>query len=127
FSIGAIGLRDGGLQTNIRRSTVKVAVITNDKLPNCQLPMTNARLAGDTQASVKSIAIVLWLIGAIHRNAEIAGLLFGERGELDADLFQVQAGVFFVQLLGQAINSWFVKIFVRSEIQLRENLIRGRV
>ena len=45
------------------------------------------------------VAVVLCLVGAFHRNADVVGLLLRELRELDADLFKVQAGYFFVQLL----------------------------
>src|ERR1700747_3451062 len=51
------------------------------------------------------VAVVVCLIGAFHRNADVVGLLLRELRELHADLFKVQAGYFFVQLLGQGVDA----------------------
>ena len=45
------------------------------------------------------VAVVLGLVGAFNRHAEIIGLLLGKGRELDADLFQVQTGDLLVQRL----------------------------
>jgi hypothetical protein len=39
-----------------------------------------------------SIPVVLRLVGAFHRHADVVGLFLGELGELHADFFQVQPG-----------------------------------
>ena len=49
-----------------------------------------------------SVAVVLRLVRAFDRHAEVVGLLVGELGQLHADLLEVQAGDFFVELLRQA-------------------------
>lgn len=67
--------------------------------------------------------MALRLVGAFEGYAEIVGLFLGELGQLHADAIQVQAGNFFVQLLGQTIDADFVGVAVCPEVQLREALI----
>src|SRR5207249_744365 len=45
-----------------------------------------------------SVAIMLGLVRSFHRHAEVIGLCFGEPSELDADLVQVKASYFFIEL-----------------------------
>ncbi len=66
------------------------------------------------------VAVVLRLVWAFHRHAEVVGLFLGELGELHADAFQVQTGDFFVQFLGQTIDADFVRVAVLPQVQLRE-------
>ena len=63
---------------------------------------------------------MLRLVGAFHGHAEVIGLFLGELGELHADFFEVQAGDFFVQFLGQTIDADFVGVLVLPQVQLRE-------
>ena len=58
------------------------------------------RLGIDRNQGHKLVAIMLGLVRAIDRDAKVIGLLLGEAGELHADLFEVQAGHFFVKFLG---------------------------
>ncbi len=60
------------------------------------------------------------LVGAFDGHAEVVGLLLRELGQLHADLFEVQAGDFFVELLGQTIDADFVRVAIRPQVQLRE-------
>src|SRR3546814_16597046 len=59
----------------------------------------------DAFTPVRSVAVVVGLVGAFHRDAEIFGLLLSEPGELDAEGVQVEAGNFLVQVLGQHVRS----------------------
>jgi hypothetical protein len=61
-------------------------------------------LAIAPEESARSVAVVLRLVRAFHRHAEVGGLLVGERGQLHADLLQVQARHFLVQLLRQDVD-----------------------
>ena len=60
---------------------------------------------------------MLRLVRAVGVHAEVIGLRLGELGQHDADLFQVQTRDFFVELLGQTIDSLFVFVLVRPEIR----------
>src|ERR1051325_9333158 len=73
------------------------------------------------------VAIMLRLVRAFHRHAEAVSLLLRQLGQLHADLFEVQARDFFVELLGQAINRDFVGVLVLPQIHLREDLVGERV
>lgn len=66
---------------------------------------------------------MFWLVGAVHGYAEIVGLLFGELRKFHADLLEVQARDFFVELLRQAIDILFVSVLVLPEVELGENLV----
>lgn len=65
------------------------------------------------------VAIVSGFVGSFDRDAEVLGLIFGQLGELDADLLQVQAGDFFVESLRQYVHCGFVEGAVLPEIQRR--------
>src|SRR3546814_19512010 len=54
--------------------------------------------------STRSVAVMLRLVRPFDRHVEVVGLFLGERGQLDADLFQVQARDFFVELLRQQVD-----------------------
>ena len=47
----------------------------------------------------------------------------GERGQLDADLLQVQARHFFVQFLGQRVDAGLVGVAVLPQVELRQRLV----
>src|ERR1043165_3147972 len=73
--------------------------------------------------SEMSVAIVVGFVGTFRWHADIVGLFSGQLGQLDADFFEVQAGDFFVQFLGQAINRRFVFVAIGPEAQLGEDLV----
>src|SRR5690606_23980616 len=50
-----------------------------------------------------------------------------ERGQLHADLLQVQAGDFFVQQLGQAVDGVLVPVLVGPQVDLGQRLVGERV
>src|SRR5215212_9496398 len=54
------------------------------------------------------VAVVLGLVGAFNRDAEIFALLRGQLGELDADLLEVKTRDFFVELFGQDVDAGLV-------------------
>ena len=83
-----------------------------------------ARALRNSQLSNRLVAVVFWLVGAFHGNAEVVGLFFAELGELHADFLEVEAGDFFVELLRQAIDVRFVGVFVLPEVELSESLVR---
>ena len=57
---------------------------------------------------------MLRLVGAFDGHAEVVGLFLRELGQLHADFFQVQAGDFLVQFLGQAIDADLVRVACSS-------------
>ena len=57
------------------------------------------------------------------RDAEVGGLLGREGGKLHPDLVQVQACDLFVQLFGQHVHRWLVRIAVLPEVDLCEDLV----
>jgi hypothetical protein len=66
---------------------------------------------------------MLGLKRALHRDAEVFSLLFGELGEFHADFFQMQAHDFFVEFLWQDVNSDLVSVANLPEIELCQDLI----
>ena len=52
----------------------------------------------------RSVAVVLRLVRAFDRHAEVVGLFVGQLGQLHADLLQVQARDFLVELLRQDVD-----------------------
>ena len=65
-----------------------------------QLAQMAIRLGVDRNQGHKLVAIMVRLVGAVDGNIEVGSLFLGELGELDADLFEMQAGHFFVKFLG---------------------------
>ena len=66
---------------------------------------------------VSLVAVVLGLVRAFDRNAEVVGLLLGQLRQLDAELVQVQAGDFFVELLRQHVDAEFVLVVVPATVR----------
>jgi len=60
-------------------------------------------------------------------NAEIFGLVFGEGGELDAEMLQVGFGDFLVELLGQHVDADLVLAGFGPEFDLGQDLVGERV
>jgi len=90
------------------------AIFTGGSLPAYQLrvEMKKANPFRDSPLRLnipaRLVAVMVRLVRAVHRHAEVFGLGLRELGQLDADAFEVQAGDFFVQLLRQAIHADFV-------------------
>ena len=51
------------------------------------------------------VPVVLRLVRAVDRDAEVLGLLRRQLGQLHAELVEVQPGDFFVELLGQHVDA----------------------
>ncbi len=73
------------------------------------------------------VAVVVGLVRAFRRNAEIIGLLRRERRQLHADLLQVQPRHFLVQLLRQRVDADLVGVLVLPQVELRQRLVREAV
>lgn len=69
------------------------------------------------------VAVVVALEGAFRIDADILCLLRREDGELGADLFEVEAGHFFVKVLGEDVDAWGVFLHVFPEVYLSKHLI----
>ena len=66
---------------------------------------------------------MLGLVRAFDGHADVVSLLFGELGQLAADLLQVQAGDFLVELLRKDVNAGLVFLDVLPELDLGEDLV----
>src|ERR1039458_7414460 len=69
------------------------------------------------------ITIILGLVRAFHRHAQVLGLLGRQRGQLDTDLLQVQARHLFIQLLGKSVHANFVRVLILPQIELCQRLV----
>jgi BirA family transcriptional regulator, biotin operon repressor / biotin---[acetyl-CoA-carboxylase] ligase len=81
--------------------------------PNCPPQGTTQLTIAAATALARAVTLQTGVVPEIDNapackgrrgNAQVFGLLRVSLGQLDADFFQVQAGHFFVQLLGQAID-----------------------
>ena len=54
---------------------------------------------------LKSITVVLGLVGTVLRNADVVGLTPGQAGQFDAEVVQVQARHLLVEALRQAVDA----------------------
>jgi len=63
------------------------------------------------------------LIRPVHIDAQVVGLLGSEHGEVHTELLQVQTRHFFVQLLGQDVNTQLVVVGVVPHLDLRQHLV----
>jgi hypothetical protein len=66
---------------------------------------------------------VLGFVRAIDSDADVIGLVFGEDRQLDADLGQVQAGDFFVELFRQDGDADFAAVAGLPEFDLSQRLV----
>ncbi len=72
---------------------------------------------------VRLVAVVLRLERAFGLNTDIAGLIFAQLGQVDADPRQVQAGDFFVQVLWQDVDVVLVGVAVGPQLDLSQHLV----
>jgi len=80
-------------------------------------------LGSSDLSSTQSISVVIGLVRAELRDAEVFGLIFGEGGELDSEVFQVSLSDLLVQLLGQHVDANLVLTVARPEFNLSQDLI----
>jgi len=66
---------------------------------------------------------VIGLVRTELRDAQVIGLILGERGNLDPEVFQVSLRDLLVQLLGQHVDADLVLAVARPEFDLSQNLI----
>jgi squalene-hopene/tetraprenyl-beta-curcumene cyclase len=69
--------------------------------PGVRVPQRGDTVEATERAIRWLVAVVIRLVRAFDGHADVVGLLLGELGELHADLGEVQAGDFFVELLRQ--------------------------
>src|SRR5476651_1213277 len=77
-------------------------------------------------ASRRSVAVLIGLVRAFRRDAEVFGLLIGQLRQLDAEVGQMKAGYLFIELLREHVNLPLVLALVMPESDLRQHLIRER-
>ena len=73
------------------------------------------------------------LVRAFHRHADVVGLGLGERGQVDAELFEVEACDLFVEDLRERVHDaafvldagdGLLALGVEPEVNLRDGLVR---
>src|SRR5689334_19448817 len=73
------------------------------------------------------VPVVLGLVGAFHRHADVGRLLLGELGELHAERIEVEPGHLLVELLREHVHLLLVLVRLVEELDLGDRLIRERV
>src|SRR5215208_243821 len=82
---------------------------------------------GSWTSGLTLIAVVLALVRALDRHADVGGLLGRELGEPRAERVQVQAGHLLVQVLRQHVDLLLVLVVLREQLDLGDRLVRERV
>src|SRR6266536_197881 len=72
---------------------------------------------------LQSIPVMLRLIWAFRRHADVLRLLLGELGQLHAELVEVQARYLLIQDLGEHVDALFVLLVVRRQLDLGDRLV----
>ena len=70
------------------------------------------------------VAVVVRLVRALDRDADVGGLLVGERRELHAERVEVQPGDLLVEVLGQDVDLLLVVLGLREQLDLGDRLVR---
>ena len=65
---------------------------------------------------------MIGLVRTFHWHSEVLGLVLGELSELHAEVREVKARHFLVELLGQYVNLFLVLTLVLPQSDLRKNL-----
>src|SRR5581483_2649898 len=73
-----------------------------------------------------SIPIMLGLVGAADRHADVVGLVLAQFGQLDAELGEMQPRDLFVERLRQHIDLFLVLARIGEELDLRQRLVGER-
>merc|ERR1712093_299391 len=71
------------------------------------------------------VAVVVGLVGSVLGDAEVLGLLVGEDGEPGAELLEVEASDFLVELLGERVHAQLVLLLPEGD--LSKGLVGERV
>src|SRR5215208_642864 len=82
---------------------------------------------GSWTSGLTLIAVVLALVRALDRDADVGGLLGRELGEPRAERVQVQAGDLLVEVLRQHVDLRLVLVVLREQLDLGDRLVRERV
>src|SRR6185437_3282247 len=78
-------------------------------------------------ANYDLVTVELRLVRAFYRNPDVVRLALGKLCQLYADLFEMEPGNFFVQLLRQRVDVHLVRVLVFPKIELRQRLVREAV
>lgn len=69
---------------------------------------------------------MVWLEWSIDWDSKVVGLVFGQLGKLNSELFKMEGGDFFVKGLGENVESKLVLLFCSElgpEFDLSQNLV----
>src|SRR5690606_10942453 len=89
-------------------------------LAPCSLPLLLRRLSA-------SVAVVLRLVRPFDRYTNIVGLVLRKGRQFGADLLEVQASDFLVEVLRETVNTDLIGVALLPEVDLREDLVREAV
>src|SRR4051812_34295614 len=70
-----------------------------------------------------SVAVMVRLERSLLRDADIGGLLLGQRGQLDAQLLEVERRDLLVEMLGKDVDVVLVRLALAPKLDLREHLV----
>src|SRR5262245_1192637 len=76
-----------------------------------------------TSGTLLSVAVVVELVRALDRHADIICLVLLERGELGADLAEMEPRHLLVELLRQGIDLLLVLAGIGPQLDLRQRLV----
>src|SRR4029077_7737473 len=74
-------------------------------------------------ASAMSVTVVLRLVRAVDRHADVVRLLLGQLAEPDPERVQVQPGHLLVQVLGQRVHAGGVLVGLGEQLDLGDDLV----
>src|SRR4029453_4565742 len=69
------------------------------------------------------VAVVVGLVGPIHRDADVGGLLLRELRQLRVDRGEVRTSDLLVEVLGQHVDLLLVLVVLREQLALRDRLV----
>src|SRR5215472_17417746 len=84
---------------------------------------TRASPSAARPASATSVTVVLRLVRAVHRHADVVRLILGQLGEPDPERVQVQPGHLLVQVLGQRVHAGRVLVGLGEQLDLGDDLV----
>src|SRR5215216_2195674 len=79
-----------------------------------------------TSALSELVAIVVRLVRALDRDADVGGLLRAQLGQLRAERAEVQPRDLLVEVLGQHVDLLLVVLVLREQLDLGDRLVRER-
>merc|ERR550517_1624049 len=93
-----------------------------DWLPSFKASLASPRLQMPRFHPHSLVAVVVGLVGAVDRQAQVVGLLRGQLGQLDGQGVEVRPGDLLVELLGEHVHCHGVLAGVAPQLDLGKHL-----